>query len=129
MWPKLVGGLGVGLVLPGLLGGCTPGRWSVARPTRPPVATAEVANATVLAIRPIARPETDGDGVAEARLQLLSAVGLHGRTGSGPLVEVIVREDSGRTIAIVQPPESGLRPGARVVAAGGAPVQLPRPAS
>lgn len=128
MRPKSVAGLAVGLVLSGLLlAACAAGRVPVAGPGGEPEAVAAVANATVLAIRPIAWPESGG--VTAARLRLLSDIGLHGGSESGPLVEVVVREDSGRIAAFVQRTGSGLQPGARVVVAGGRAVRLPPPAS
>lgn len=132
MRPKRRAALMAVLTLPALLPvGCA------TRPPPPPVAshatrpgptgprsTDEIADATVMVVRPISRSELDG--VAAERSRLLHAIGLRLLPENAPLVELIVHEDTGRTIAVVQPPLDGMAPGARVVVRKGEPVRLPR---
>ncbi len=120
------------LTLPALLpAGCAtrPPPPSVAgHATKPaptgPRSTDEIADATVVVVRPVRRSELDG--FAAERSRLLHAIGLRLLPENAPLVELIVHEDTGRTIAVVQPPLDGMAPGARVVVRKGESVRLPR---
>ena len=135
MRPKRRAALIAALTLPALLpAGCA------TRPPPPSVAghairtgptgprsTDEIADATVMVVRPIRRSELDG--FAAERSRLLHAIGLRLLPEAAPLVELIVHQDTGRTIAVVQPPLDGMAPGARVVVRKGEPVRLPRTAA
>ena len=133
MRPKRRAALIAVLTLPALLpAGCAtrPPPPSVAgHATKPaqtgPRSTDEIADATVVVVRPIRRSELYR-GFAAERSRLLHAIGLRLLPETAPLVELIVHEDTGRTIAVVQPPLDGMAPGARVVVRKGESVRLPR---
>ncbi|HSU05070.1 MAG TPA: hypothetical protein VLI93_05825 [Acetobacteraceae bacterium] len=79
--------------------------------TPAPIAVTKIPNGTVVVVRAVRLPDDSG----QAQLRLLYAIGVHDSTRTQKLVEVIVRKDSGGTVALVQPPRDGVRPGARVV--------------
>jgi len=63
---------------------------------------------------------TSPDGVFRERTELVRAVGGTGGITTVPLIEVVVRRDDGRTVALMESPDDGLVAGQRVLLVDGA---------
>lgn len=88
---------------------------------RPPVATHAMvksaprpaANGTIVAVRPV----TDQELAESAQWRAVLMRGADPVAGARPsgLMEVVVRDDSGRTTALIQPAQAGCAAGGRVL--------------
>lgn len=115
-----------GLLALANMAGCAP--TNIAASVPPATAERHAANATgtILSMRTV----TAGSKSESWRAVLLADAGTAGTvsdSGSSPVVEFIVRVDSGAILSIVQANEPGFRPGDRVIILRDSQTRLARP--
>ncbi|MGH7153831.1 MAG: hypothetical protein ACREF3_07855 [Acetobacteraceae bacterium] len=78
-------------------------------------------NGTIVVVRPV----TDQELAESARWRAVLMRGADPGGGGRPsgLVEVVVRDDSGRTIALIQPAQAGCAAGSRILVLPGEPAR------
>ena len=85
------------------------------------VAAPLAANGTIVAVRPITEAELAES--AQWRARLLRGADPDAPPAPSGLVEVVVREDSGRTVALIESPRAGCVVGSRVLILAGEPAR------
>ena len=104
-----------------LLSACAGPRPPVAAHVAVKSAPRQAANGTIVVVRPV----TDQDLVESAQWRAVLMRGADPAAGARPsgLVEVVVRDDFGRTTALIQPAHAGCTAGGRVLVQPGEPVR------
>lgn len=107
-----------------LLAACAAPRPPTAARNAPKSATSSlVTNATIVVVRPVTEQELAES--ARWRAILLRGADPGATPDRSRLVEVVVREDSGRTLALIEPPQAGCAAGSRVLVLPGEPARCP----
>lgn len=99
---------------------CAPARTDVVHATAPASPSRGPDGGVIVTMRPV-------KAASDAILAALNEGGAARAGRSGAAVEFIIRDDSGRTISVVQTGADGFKPGERVALTGGARTRIARP--